>query len=397
MAVAALISATREAREPGVALRATFWLAGRTLVERQARLAAGAGATLIVILIESLPTDLVQAVERLRAEGLEVVTARTAAEASAAVPPGYRLILIADGFVGSRAHVERLQDAHRPALLAVADRGFDDRFERIDGDLRWAGLAFVDGDLLREAAVLPSDWDLISTLLRRALQTGVRPLALTDEREAAEIAIVERRQDFAELQRRILASAAAAPANWFSRWLLAPAERTITLAIMTSSVNPTLIGAAAVLLDALGLAAMLIDWRWIGLIVLVLALPLEGVAVRLARLRLQRLPATAWWRLLLPVLAGAAMVALGYSAMTDHGWGMLVLASMVVTFALALPHELGGRTVPGARWLADPPSLIVLLLVAALAGGWGTGIALLFAYAAASFFWAQFQVHRRRD
>jgi len=191
MAVAALISATREAREPGVALRATFWLAGRTLVERQARLAAGAGATLIVILIETLPADLVQAVERLRAEGLEVVTARSAAEASAAVPPGYRLVLIADGFVGSRAHIERLEDAHRPALLAVTDRGFDDRFERLDGDLRWAGLALVDGDLLREAAMLPSDWDLISTLVRRALQTGVRPLPITDEREAAEIAIVE--------------------------------------------------------------------------------------------------------------------------------------------------------------------------------------------------------------
>jgi len=144
----------------------------------------------------------------------------------------------------------------------------------------------------------------------------------------------------------------------------------------------------AVLLGALGLAAMLVDWRWAGLIVLVLALPLEGVAVRLARLRLQRLAATAWWRLLLPVLSGAALVALGHAAMADGGWGMLVLACMTAIFALALPHELGARTVPGSRWLADRASLTFLLLPAALAGGWGAGIALLFAYGTASFFWA---------
>jgi hypothetical protein len=397
MALAALISATREALEPGVALRATFWLAGRTLIERQARLAAGAGATLIVILIENLPADLVQAVERLRGEGLEVVTARTAGEASAAVPPGYRLILIADGFVGSRIHVERLMDAHRPALLAVTDRGFDEKFERIDGDMRWAGLALIDGDLLRDAAMMPGDWDVGSTLLRRALQTGVKPLVLTDEREAAELAIVERRRDFAELQRRILASAAARPANWFSRWVLEPVERVITLAIMTSSVTPVIIGAAAVALSALALFAILFDWRWAGVLILVLALPLEGVAVRLARLRLQRLPRAAWWRLLLPAFTGAALVALGHSVIPDYGWGMLVLACTTVIFSLALPHELGSRKVAGERMLADPASLTFLLLVAALAGGWAVGVALVFAYSAASFFWAQFQVHRRQD
>jgi hypothetical protein len=60
MALAALISATREAREPGVALRATFWLAGRTLIERQARLAVTAGASQIIILVESFPAELVR-------------------------------------------------------------------------------------------------------------------------------------------------------------------------------------------------------------------------------------------------------------------------------------------------------------------------------------------------
>ena len=394
MALAALISATREAREPGVALRATFWLAGRTLVERQARLAAGAGAALIVILVESFPAELAQAVERLRKDGLEVVTARSAAEAAAAVAPGMRLMLVADGFVGDRSHIERLMGADRPVLLAVTDRGFDDKFERIDGDTRWAGLALFDADLLRDAAMMPGEWDLQSTLLRRALQTGVKPLPLVVEREAAELAIVERRQDFAELQRRILEAAASGPKNWLSHYLLAPLERLATRSIMASPLTPTMIGSAAAALTAFGALAFAYDWRWLGFIPLLLALPLEGIAIRLAKLRLYRLPRSAWWRILLPVLSGAALVALGSSLMPAHGWGMLLLAAMAVAFLIALQHELTGGSVPGAVFLADARSLTFLMLPFAVTGLWASGVAFLFAYAAGSFFWAQFQVHR---
>lgn len=395
MALAALISATREAQEPGVALRATFWLAGRTLIERQARLAADAGAALVIIIVENLPAELVQAVERLRGEGLLVVTARSAAEAAAAVSPGMHLMLVADGFVGDRPHVDRLLDASRPALLAVTDRGFDERFERIDGDTRWAGLGLVDADLLRDVAMMPAEWDVQSTLLRRALQTGVKALPLTDEREAAELTIVERRQDFAELQRRILEGAAAGPRNLVSRYLLGPIERLATRSIMTSGLTPTIVGTAAVLLAAAALALFLLEWRLSGLLTLVLALPLEGIAIRLARLRLQKVAATTWWRMLIPALCAGALVALGWSLMAGHGWGMIVLAAMAVIFQIALKHEVGGRGVPGELLLANMPGLILLMVPFAVPGWWAPGVATIFAYAAGSFFWAQYHVHRR--
>lgn len=396
MALAALITATREAREPGVALRATFWLAGRTLIERQAQLAASAGARQIVILVESLPAELVQSIERLRKEGLEVVTARTAAEAAAAVPAG-RLILIADGFIGGRSHLARLLESDRPTLLAVTDRGFDEKFERIDAGSRWAGLALIDSDLLRDAALMPSEWDLQSTLLRRALQTGVKPLTLQDGREAAELAIVERRQDFAELQRRILAGASAASGNWFARFVLAPVERAATSAIMTSPITPTAIGVIATILTGLGALAFAYDLRWWGLVPMLLATPLEGIARRLGTLRLQRADAAPWWHLLLPVFSGAAMLMLGRSLMAQHGWGMMLLAAMTIAFLIALDHEMGERQLPAAAVLADRRMLVFLLLAFALFGAWAAGVAILFAYAALSFFWAQYQVHRRHD
>lgn len=396
MALAALISATREAQEPGVALRASFWLAGRTLVERQARLAADAGAAVVIIIVESLPAELIQAVERLRGEGLLVVTARTAAEAAAAVTPGMRLMLIADGFVGDRQHVERLFEGDRPVLLAVTDRGFDERFERIDAATRWAGLGLVDADLLQDVAMMPSDWDVQSTLLRRALQTGVKALALTDEREAAELTIVERRRDFAELQRRILEGATAGPRNLASRHLLAPLERLATRSIMSTGVTPTMVGVLAVALGAGALALFLFDWRIVGLLVLILALPLEGISARLARLRLQKARATAWWRLLMPAFASGALVALAYALMAQAGWGMMLLAALVIVFQLALRLELGGRNVPGEPLLANLPTLVLLMAPFGLSGWWSTGVATLAAYAAGSFFWAHYQGYRRR-
>ena len=397
MPIAALLSATREAREPGVPLRATFWLAGRTLIERQARLAAAAGVKRVIIMVETVPGELAAAIERLRREGLDVATARNAQEAAAALPGGGRLIMMADGFVGARSHLDRLTAADRPALLTVADRGFDERYERIDGDTRWAGIALVDAELLRDAALMPSDWDVSSTLLRRAVQTGVKLLPIATEREAAELAIVERREDFAELQRRMLSSIAWASPNWVSRYILAPIELLATRAIMTKDVTPTMIGSVAVALAALAVVAFGFDWRWLGLVPMVLAMPLEGIALRLARLRLKRIGEHAWWRILLPVLEGAALLALAYRLIASDGWGILLTAVVAILFLVALRREIGTREVKGAVFLADRHSLLIVMLAFALAAQWSAGIVVLLAYAAASFFWAQDQAHRRQD
>jgi hypothetical protein len=53
--------------------------------------------------------------------------------------------------------------------------------------------------------------------------------------------------------------------------------------------------------------------------------------------------------------------------------------------------------VKGAVFLADRHSLLLVMLVFALLGQWGAGVAVLLGYAAASFFWAQDQAHRRQD
>ena len=62
-----------------------------------------------------------------------------------------------------------------------------------------------------------------------------------------------------------------------------------------SPLSPQLIGLAAALLTFFGAAAFYVHWYWIGLIKLLVATPLEGMARRLARLRMQDGVRESWW------------------------------------------------------------------------------------------------------
>lgn len=388
MALAALIAAYHESAEPGV-LRATLPLAGRTVVERQARLAAAAGAAPIVVLVERVPPGLAAALDRLRRERVPIVVARTAEEAAAAVDANDRLLLVADGAVVDVGQLHRVATADGAAVLTVPDGGYGEPYERIDAVSRWAGLAVVDGALFVETAAMLRDWDMQSTLLRRALQSGARHVAADGP-----VAILDAQGDLALLERQILAVADGAGGSWAER-ALAPIERLATHALMAAPVRPQAIGLAAALLTGLGAAAFAWGWLATGLALILLATPLDGVAARLARLRMQDDIGRSWWCYLLPLFAAAALVALAYSLTPAHGWAMVLLAFTTFAFLAALAIEKEGRKLRGGALLAEPKGMAWLMLPFAPFGLWNAGMALLFAYAAGSFFWAQHQVHAR--
>ena len=162
---------------------------------------------------------------------------------------------------------------------------------------------------------------------------------------------------------------------------------------MAGPVGPGLTGMAAAVLTGLGAAALGYGWLWTGLALLLLATPLDGIAERLAQLRMQDDAGASWWAYLLPVLAGGALVALSYALAPQFGWGMILLSSTTLAFLVALGIETEGRRLRGAVFLADRKGMTWLMLPVAAFGLWQAGLATLFAYAAASFFWAQRQAH----
>jgi len=386
VALAALIAAYHESAEPG-SLRATLPLAGRTVLERQARLAAAVGASPIVVLVERMPPALGAALDRLRRERVPVQLARSAEEAAEAVDPHDRLLLIADGAVAEAAQLVRIAAGEGAAVLTVPDAGFGELYERIDGASRWAGLAAVDGDMLGDTAAMLRDWDMQSTLLRRALQAGARHLAADGP-----VAILDSLDDLAGLERQILASAGTAEGGW-ARRLLAPLERAATRLLMAGPLGPQAFGFTAAILTGIGAVAFAYGWFRTGLALLLVATPLDGIAARLARLRMQDDIGRSWWCYLLPLFAGAALVALAHALAPAHGWGMILLAFTTLAFLIALGIEIEGRKPRGSLFLAEPKGMIWLMLPFAVFGLWQAGLAALFAYAAGSFFWAQQQAH----
>lgn len=393
MALTALISAYQESEEPGGPLRAVLPLAGRTLIERQARLAVLAGARRILVLVERVPPELLAALDRLRRDGLGVLLARSAEEAAEQVDPTDPLLLIADGFIGDESHLRRLAAASPPALLTVPDASVDDRFERIDAESRWAGVALIDGALLADTVSMLRDWDPQSTLLRRAVQSGARMLSVRGEAGAGDLTIAERMADLSAVHRRIVDRAASGRGDWISQYLLGPAERAATHALMGGAVTPPAIGVAAVLLTGLGAAAFVWHYLWIGLVLMLLATPLDGIADRLARLRLEEGVSHSWWCHLLPALAAAGLLALGLSIGRFHGWGSILLAAAILLFLLAQRFEIEGEQPRGLIFLAERKGLVWLMLPFAFAGYWLAGLFAMFVYASGSFFWAQRAVH----
>jgi hypothetical protein len=386
VALAALIAAYHESGEPGH-LRATLPLAGRTVIERQARLAAAAGAAPIILFVERMPAALTAAIERLRRDRVPVQVARSVEEAAEAVDAYDHILLIGDGAIAGRSQLARLAAAEGAAVLTVPDGSHGELYERIDASARWAGVAAVDGALLRETAGMLRDWDLQSTLLRRTLQAGARHLPAEGP-----VAILDRDEDLDQLERRIVADADEARGGWMDR-LLAPVERFGTALLMGSRISPQLIGFGAALLTGLGAVGFYFGFLRLGLAALLLATPLEGVARRLARLRMQDGVRQSWWAYLVQLFGAAALVVLAYGLAAAAGWGMVLLAFTILAFLIAEQIESEGRAVRGAAFLAERKGMAWLMLPFAAFGYWQAGLGVLFAYAAASFFWAQREVH----
>jgi hypothetical protein len=165
---------------------------------------------------------------------------------------------------------------------------------------------------------------------------------------------------------------------------------------MGSPASPQLMGLAAALLTGLGAVCFYLGWYRTGLAGMIVATPLDGIAARLARLRMQEGLRQSWWAYLLPLFAGAAMVLLAYGLVPARGWGMVLLAFTTLAFLVALGFEIEGRDVRGRGLLAERKGMIWLMLPFAAFGLWHAGLAFLFAYAAGSFFWAQYWVHGAR-
>ncbi len=392
MSIGALIGAYQEVDTGG--LRALFPLAGRTLVEYQVRCAAAAGAAPIVVVVERVPQALQDAFERLRLDGVGVIAVSDVHDAVSRFEAGAPILLIGDGVAPTSDLVAALAELGESAVVTVPDDEAHQGFERIDAAARWAGVAVVDQHLLGSTAAMLGDWDLQSTVLRRAIQEGATrlPVGL----DTAEPLLVERPEQLDGFQRQLITGSRAGRTDWASRYLLAPVEDFATERLMETGVRPAWLIWAALALTLLAATAFTRGWHAAAMVMLVLSTPLDLIAARIAIIRLRPLPAKRWTRLALWPAAGLALLALAlWDTRHGSGWGAMVAAASTLGFAEAARIERGALPADAEVWLFSRRNAIFAAIPFALTNAWATYLVVVLVYAAASFFLVQHLQHAR--
>jgi len=386
MAVGALIGAYQE--DDSGALRALLPLAGRTLIEYQVRCAAAAGAAPIVVVVERVPQALQDAFERLRLDSIGVFAVSEINEAISRFEAGLSILLIGDGIAPPVELVTRMAEQAEPVVAVVPDDEQHQAYERIDAGSRWAGVAMVDANLLGSTAAMLGDWDLQSTLLRRAIQEGA--LRVQTAEAGGEPLLVENADQLVDFQRVLIQASRGARTDFASRYLLAPLEDLATEQLMETPVRPRWLVWAALALILGGAFCFTRGWLGAGLVLLVLSTPLDLIAGRLASLRLRPLPAKMLSRSALWPASGLALLAIGLWEMRHGtGWGALVTAAAACGFAEAARVEKAAMPPGGDLWLFSRRNAIALAIPFAVGGVWTAYLLGLLGYAAISFFIVQ--------
>jgi hypothetical protein len=390
LAVGALIGAYQEDDSGG--LRALLPLSGRTLIDYQVRCAAAAGAGPIVVVVERVPQALQDAFERLRLDGIGVFPFSDVHDAVSRFEAGASIMLIGDGIAPGADLVAQLAEEPEPMVLTVPDDEAHESYERIDAETRWAGIAVVDAHLLGSTAAMLGDWDLQSTLLRRAIQEGA--LRVPAGERSAEPLLVERAEDLDHFQRRLLEGSRGARTDWVSRYLLPPLEEFATEQLMETPVRPTWLLWAALALTIGAAFCFLRGWLGVGLGLLLASTPLDLVASRLGALRLKPLSPRTVSRLALGPAAACALLALGWWEMRGgNGWGAFLAALVTIAFAEASRVEKSAFPADADLWLFSRRSAIFAAIPFAIAGSWTPYLVALLIYATVSFFVIQHARH----
>jgi hypothetical protein len=391
MALGALIGAYQEDDAGG--LRALLPLAGRTLIEYQARCLAAAGASPLIVLVERVPVALNEAFERLRAEGIAVIPVSDGEEAASRFEAGSQLIMLSDGIAPDMGDLEKLVEEADGAILTVPDDEAHAGFERIDGSHRWAGAARVESNMLGATAAMLGDWDLQSTLLRRAVQSGARYLSSTTG-EGRGPFLARNGEAMLGFERRLLLASRSAREDAIGRFVLPFVEEIATERLMETGIRPGWLVQVAIGFTLAAAFCFTRGWHWAAVALLILSTPLDLVAQRLATLRLRPLSPSMLSRRLIWPAAGLALVALGwFEARHGSGWGALVAALAAAAFAQAGLVERAGRDLPGSEWHFSRRMAIWLALPFAIGGWWSAYLSVLAIYACASFFIAQHVRH----
>ena len=377
MPLAGLIICSDESGGVGGALPALLPIAGQTLIEYQVRLARHAGAAHIVVLVDHMPSALVAAFDRLRADAIDIDIARDARDAADRIHPDENLLVMASGAVAAREIIASIAASPTPVLLTVTDVAGHHHFERIDAKARWAGIALIDGKLLRATAAILGDWTLGPTLLRTAVQGGATQLAVAD---GAQVALLSDQGGAQAFSNSLARGTPRRDGGWISRTIINPLARRITPLLLAKNVPLDLIIALPMVLLGSSLLLAMTGWLSASFAVFLLAgVPAAMAAIMTSIGARDSALLQLFDRLHLP-LSCLILLCTGWM-LSDGGriWGVIVLALWAGSLMLLMD-----RVRVDKAWYADAETLALTMFVAIVLGQPLVGLAVVIGHALAT-------------
>lgn len=387
MPLAALISAGLPAVDGGNDLRATLLFAGQTLMEYQARQAHSVGAAPIVVMVGAVAPTLSKAIDNLARDGIELVLARDILTLRRQLPADHDVLLIGDGVVVAQPLFDSLAATAAPALLVTADSAAAAALELVDTNFRWGGLVKLAPAQIFDTLDMLGDWDLQSTLLRRAIQAGAVRVAAPDTALVDGLVAIADSQKVADAIAE--ATLAAHPVQRgdvgpVERYVLGPAARLFAPLLMRQHVPDSQMEIGAISAAVIGLVAVELDWKGVALPLLLFACLLSMIAARLRGVsRRAAAPGKLPWVRPALVLLGIALLG-GLTLRLDvSGWmGGVYLALLLGLIEWGI---ITGRAERAQAWpLCTIGTAVTLLLPFQLLGLVHIGLALAMVYAIGS-------------
>lgn len=184
MPFAALILAQTDGESGAATQPLLLTLGGQTLLERMVDQAIRLGCQHVIICAGPLPSALMGALDRLKARGVDLALARTPREAADQLHPEEQVLLFNAALILPDEELSGVAALTQPTLFTLPEIWGRDRYERIDAQHNWAGIAVLPASLIRETVAMLGDWAFGPTLLRRAVQLGATRRAMTILSEA---------------------------------------------------------------------------------------------------------------------------------------------------------------------------------------------------------------------
>jgi hypothetical protein len=152
-----------------------------TLLTNQIEPLRAKGVTHFFIEIETVSGALVALADNFQKKGVLLDFVRSPQELIAKLDGHTLLFIQSEGVLTDAAVLSELLATAKPVLVTLDGRDENAKFERIDLNTRWTGLAIIDRQTIAAIAALPIGYSIASSLLRQALQEKIATKAMKQD------------------------------------------------------------------------------------------------------------------------------------------------------------------------------------------------------------------------